>query len=670
MESIQFPITTQIRGASALRLFELGKRDTSQEFIVPLYNEGVSHAYEIKKSELLVSILRFVVSVCSENSKEFHKLGNLMSSEKIPQQLVSESIKSDSALFRALGECFYLFPVHSNIDTIIALWNNNKQSVSSISNVQKSDKKLETAWGPMLAALGACAATDKNYKNLTEDEETEQKLNPLYQARAELIEERQPLFEVYKEVYRKFEELENTNSYRGSFIQRLPHIVWNNQVITVSDFNNFVTRIKSIDEKINRLTNEIDKLENHLSAGNLLMKISSNAQRFHGYLRQYAVIGLMKLQNSPFLDDKTRERIAEHLNKLFEITKNEKQFRTFEIRIAPDATFGELLHLFKMGIHFLTEQWIEQQYVELPNVLKGLMNEIPNVFDFLSKYPLRLVLPEDKYKFYGVYSASRYDLERWTRFQGELYIGEVQERYFELDDLTRPNSMGISVFTLQNLFVALPTLWHEYQHYGEEGIKKGNDNEMSVYTLENIFLRRQIMEYAKKLNISQNNSTITEILFKIQNDDPGAYLLLSFDFFQPYSYQNLLKIIQTNYPDRQLPLEVAKIKAGLRIKAEDDNTIEANFNNFFWHPEIRWPLLNESNSEIYNKLYSILIKTFTQVNVLSYDEWNNLLNAPSVKSTLNEWEVFVKHHRLNEHFIVNPPIFSLDENVATWLNRI
>lgn len=668
MTQIKIEITSKIKGMASMRLFELGKRDANETFLIALYNEGIASASDTSKKKMISRVLRFILSSYSEQADKFNTITQEFNSSRVHFTLIAESACDDAILFRALGECFCLFPVKLAVATIVSAWNINKQNVSSFSNTQKSDKKLETAWGPMLAALGLCAATDENYINFKEDIETEEKLNPLYLRRKELIEERQPLFDTYKEIYRKFDEIENQSSHFNRFGQH--HVVWKNKVITISDFNNFTVSIKRIDEEVNSLSKRIDKLENHLSAGNLLIKISSNSQRYHAYLRQYAVIGLMALLKSPFLENSTKVRISEHLQSLMQATKDEKQFRTFEIRIAPDTSYGELLHLFRVGISFLTQRDVKIEYNELPIILKKLMSEIPNVFDFLSKYPLRLVLPEDKYRFYGVYSSTRYDLERWTRFHGELYIGEVEERYFELDDLTRPNSMGISVFALQDKFVALPTIWHEYQHYGEKGIKEGNENEMSVYALENIFLRRQIMDYIASQNATTAKSNLNNILEGLQKNDPGAYWLLSLNMHNSNSYQSLKNIIESNYPERQLPIEIAKWKAQLEIKKQDDFTIEANLNNFFWHPEIKWALLNGTNSELNNKLNRILVRTFTQINVLSNEEWIKFLSSPSTNGTLKDWKVFSDKYKLGEYFEYHPPYFISEENITPWLNRI
>ena len=65
---------------------------------------------------------------------------------------------------------------------------------------------------------------------------------------------------------------------------------------------------------------------------------------------------------------------------------------------------------------------------------------------------------------------------------------------------------------------------------------------------------------------SESEVELHKILHNLRNNDSGAYVLLTFDFFDTKSYYYLKNIIEINYPERQLSREAALIKAKAEIK--------------------------------------------------------------------------------------------------------
>lgn len=464
-------ITNELKGIAALRLFEIGKFELSDQYFRHLCNFGIKRAAKRQKFEIISNILRYINSSIDSNSPNAKILRQSVSLEFITDIIKQEAAQSNYKLIRLLAECLICIPSSSAVKEIIQQWHLTKRDFHVNSHEEKKkDKEKETCWGPMLEAIGACAASDSTYRNFDADNMNETKLLSLSKKAFNLYETRKSLLESYVKFVRVFDLQEKKEGAMPQFVSFEGVNVSYYTVVQLAE------QIKSIDLDISQINTQIDNYEKSLSAGNILMSISANSQRYESYLRQYATLGLMHLLKNSYLNEDSRTKIKDHLNNLFQGSVDDKKFRTFEIRIDADYSKEAFVKLIHTGIWFLTQNPVDQSYDKVSQIFDDLEKEIPEIFNFFSKYPLRLVLPEDKYKFYGVYTLVRYVLERWTRYIGEKNIGEVISRYFELDDLTVPNSMGISVYTFQNPFIALPTLWHEYQHYGEEGVKKGNEN--------------------------------------------------------------------------------------------------------------------------------------------------------------------------------------------------
>lgn len=192
---------------------------------------------------------------------------------------------------------------------------------------------------------------------------------------------------------------------------------------------------------------------------------------------------------------------------------------------------------------------------------------------------------------------------------------------------------------------------------------------MSVYTLESIFLRHLILEHLKKIDQKQILSELQNILENLMINDLGGFLLLSLNFHDISTYSTLKKIIEINYPNKELSKDQAQIMAQQEIKKQDSHTIVLNLFNYSWCPEIKWPLLEESNSPIYYKLKSLLIKTFTQKNTLNMDEWLEIISEPDNARIIKEWELLfrsINTIRFRDEILQSESL----GDIHTWINRI
>ncbi|MEM9548612.1 MAG: hypothetical protein AAGA77_21680 [Bacteroidota bacterium] len=652
MEVTIFKSTPEIKGIASFRLFELGMDDNSEPFLISLFGQGLAYALRNKKFHLAKKIMRKALGMFSQNPKWVQKFEDMFPTHELSNYLLDQDrSKQDLKLFRLTGECLSFFPTDNATAAIISLWKKQKMYLNNSSNNQKVNKDLETSWGPMLTALGACASIDKNYINFDKDIFLENEIGQLKSKTEKLLEKRKPLFERYKQLSKQSEESKELNSdfdFRSSIYQ-------------------IEQQLKPIVRALNELHARTNQLENELSPGNILLQIANNGRNYSGYIRQYAVIGLLLLlRDKSNLNSSTKIIISQNLKRISYNTANEKRFKTFELRLDSDFELGELLHLIKSGLVFLNQDPNVDTYEMLPKILEKLKEKLPDIFSFLGKYPLRLLKTEDKRKLYAEYSFRRYDLIRWTRFSGEINVGEVHNRYLELDNLSKPNSMGITINAFKSLFVSVPSLWHEYQHYHEEGIKNGISNEMEVWAREHIFLRELIMEQVNNTPLQLRHEKLKEVLNDLRKYDKGACLLLREDFRDLRTYQLLFNLISTTY-GLQLSPNRAKEIANKFIEKEDEITAESNIKNLFWYPDIKWKNLASTNYE--KEIQDILIQRFTQNNFLNISEWHDIVNEPEIKRTLNNWEAFHLKNRLDLLFKTYDCL-DVNDFKSTWINRI
>ena len=210
----------------------------------------------------------------------------------------------------------------------------------------------------------------------------------------------------------------------------------------------------------------------------------------------------------------------------------------------------------------------------------------------------------------GTFHYNAADHQRWFRYNPPLGKGQVTKRYHIVNDITRPNSIGINANLFIDGYSVIPTLYHEYCHYA------GDLNEASVFLKTHLF---SIYFYKRHSDIIPRQS-----FYILQN-------ILGYNV-DADKFEELNKYIVGIYGKRLDENEaIRKVERDIYLT---NNWLIVENNKEKWCPEIKYPLLAESHSEEYRgndidienyeKLKSILVR-FAQIpREISKEEFINI----------------------------------------------
>ena len=213
--------------------------------------------------------------------------------------------------------------------------------------------------------------------------------------------------------------------------------------------------------------------------------------------------------------------------------------------------------------------------------------------------------------------------------------GNVQYRYLEVIDYTKPNSMGMVYKLLFDDLLCIPILYHEYLHY------KGRKNEAEVWLKEHYFLRDRILANAPKED-EQLAVYLDEIIARFTEvKDELTLSMLKTDFTQTEQLSTLNQLIMKQYGP-QMNRFVAQQYAERMI---NQNNMNININNMFlrWDPLKRFPLLGKEGAIEEGMLVKeILTNRKMQKNTLTVEEFQKVLSDVQLQRIGKEWMDLLK----------------------------
>ena len=261
-----------------------------------------------------------------------------------------------------------------------------------------------------------------------------------------------------------------------------------------------VYRLLSDEErtKLEKLKIDIKRLAERLEGGIIKKCLDANcvpvdyfvnlACDRHGterFLRQCALIGIL-----PWMEaNQSDPQIAQRLEKLYtareEMISGAAQMAFFEVRVPPDCEVEEYAELLGETLRYANPRI---SYCNISSLMARAAKEVPGLMELLRLYPLRLI--DDKNgSTEGFFEFRPYIHTMWVQYQPPLNVGQVQRRYHEALDMTKPNASGINIRLFEDEYSVVPVFFHEYCHYC------GDHNEASVWLRTQLFSQQFYKKY-------------------------------------------------------------------------------------------------------------------------------------------------------------------------------
>ncbi|HKV39439.1 MAG TPA: hypothetical protein VJX67_09515, partial [Blastocatellia bacterium] len=509
---------------------------------------------------------------------------------------------------------------------------------------------LDAAANAVAAALGACAACDRTYTSLANDETatevaTREKVNNLigeYNRRATQ----------YKS--------QGLGEWHGAHKPK----------------TTLLEEMKGLETEIEGITKRMDHLHSSHSAGYLLLTVLRNAQLYPTSIRQGAAWGLKLLCDNGHLDAATKLDLLDTIRSCV-AGDDRDSFCERTVRLLPGIGTSEMAEALGDGVQWMTrlvqgsdaeiasqsaasaefkKTAVLQQrkydeaseYERLARIVDLMCEMLPGALAFLEKYPLRL-MPLDVHKrVLGYLSTSRCRMTYWTRYTPPLRIGRVHRRYLTLDDRSMPNSMGIYYNLFRHPVLALPVIYHEFMHYGgpEGDPTRGIANEAEVLLREIIFARYLIAKLAPTDDpqIPEFEEVLVEEIERASM--VSLRLQLTWDFEDDAALTRLNEQIANIYGVR---LNEAQIQSRLahQIMLDNLNTEIANEIKIDgWNNEITWPELGKPDTlELTGRYKSVLSRQWRHNHLVSPSDRDRLLREPACMEHIRGWEAYVRRPR-------------------------
>ncbi|MCK5342779.1 MAG: hypothetical protein KAR20_05215, partial [Candidatus Heimdallarchaeota archaeon] len=344
---------------------------------------------------------------------------------------------------------------------------------------------------------------------------------------------------------------------------------------------------------------------------------------------------------------------------------------TYEIRLSPESYQGEMTHQIIRGIHQGLLD-ITESFSNLHDTVQLVCEQLPGAIKFFKKYPLRLLSMQLYNRVLAYYREDGYQLNLWYKYTPPEKVGQVELRFLEVDDRTKPNSMGFASLLFNHPLLAIPVLYHEYLHFdGKNQLdenKNGSEidgikNESKVWLLENLFLRFLIAKLAPEDNdsLEQYHRNIQSLFREADMLDTLQLLDMNpaEDSFREYLEKYILKLYGKAKTEEQ-----ALNEAVTKIWEHNEFIRVANKEESDWCPEKTWPILMERkdsglldnrlteriDSETYNKLHEIVRSRATQINTVTSEEYKDIFQTELVQKQLEAWEGYLKRFPITPIF--------------------
>ena len=315
--------------------------------------------------------------------------------------------------------------------------------------------------------------------------------------------------------------------------------------------------------------------------------INDNQGHYDRFIRQGVIMGMidffMKYRDNEIIKPYFENLIAARHNMI----SSDDQMSFFEVRAPMHCTTKQYAEILKEVLHCANPTI---QYCDTEKLMKIAEKEIPGIMDLLVHYPLRLIDPGNQ-TLGGFYEFNPYRHAMWVRYTPPLNVGQVQERYHEVLDMTLPNSSGLNIRLFSDPYAAIPVMFHEYNHYMED------PNEASVHLKTHVFSLKFYRKYKDaKPDKDIKFVHLNRLLGK--NINPDNFRLLNDMIIQYYG--------------------CSKSKKEAVTEAENDLNqknffIEDINSNLTWCPEVKMPFLSNDGDKYNADLIRKIRIRFAQV---------------------------------------------------------
>jgi hypothetical protein len=364
-----------------------------------------------------------------------------------------------------------------------------------------------------------------------------------------------------------------------------------------------------------------------LPFGPLLAMIGDTGGGYQNFVLQGMIMGLCEFleknresepktdfqtkQNNDDLSDEIDESITAYAKKLDQFKMymtNFQKSKFFEVRVPDtinDSTYADVL------LSILKAVDSKQEYADINQLIATAKKEISgNIMRLLYCFPLRLIYDKN-HEVNGFYKFEPFKYQLWTQYSPPEKTGKVHRRYFELLDISLPNSTGMNVNLFTRTNAAIPTLYHEYQHF------LGNNNEASVHLKSYLFSKRFYSQYSPELAAFDGAFlSLHQMLGKKIIDDMAVYALND-------------KI--ESYYGNEIDEEGAKEYTDTYLKNINRMVIDSNNRSLTWCPEIKWERLTDDEDKVNaDRLRRILMRHYTSKNSISRNEFLQILSEYNV----------------------------------------
>lgn len=417
---------------------------------------------------------------------------------------------------------------------------------------------------------------------------------------------------------------------------------------TLAQDSNSLYRLLFLKEQIEKKWSSIKAQEfaaqDRLSAAGLLLQVLCNGQDYSGRIRQGAISGLRHYLRCPALNN--QPELWNKLNDSVQEALAEEQLKTRQVRLLPNSSLPMAIYELRTALEWMTweveldrHQTRMSKFNALPTIISEIQNECPEALQFFERYPLRLMDLQTYQGSIANFASSGYTIVFWTRFTPPVNMGPVHSRFLEVDDRSIPNSMGICYQLFQHPVTAVPTHYHEYLHYFDlvnQRTGKDQTSEAEIWLKELIYQMALIARYAP---IANDGLTTYEnhlkLLFNSCGLTQNLYLFKIFNTSQFFDCLNetILKLYGEEWDEQRVKAFVIQ-----RLN-ETDKIIQIQNQILTWHPEIRYPSLQE-NPELQQAVAAIIRRKALQPKLISHSQYEKVLQEPKIKSWLQEWQQY------------------------------
>ncbi len=340
-------------------------------------------------------------------------------------------------------------------------------------------------------------------------------------------------------------------------------------------------------------------------------------------------------------------------------SRGQGEFGERMLRILPGARLLELEGALRRGLRWMVEL-VEGRTGGDPALEENLLRtaslvgqELPDVMDFLSRYPLRLMTLHRHRQILGQYSRDKVHIQFWTRYTPPRWfrganpseLGEVHRRYLDLDDRSTPNAMGLYYRLFEHPALVLPVLYHEFMHYGgpEGDPARAIENETEVLLREVLFARHLLARLAPAEDAGLP-AYEAELAAAIRHTELlGLAQQLFFDFEDDGNLNAINDQIAETYGEG-LDAATAMATVEKRI-AYWNRTIELENQideaKRFWCPEVDWPRLGTRETrDLTEHLRAVLSRALQQNHRLDFKRRDQVLSEPVCRRHRDDWSTY------------------------------